>query len=147
MYIYVVLAAPRSIIDMERAAYLSAHTIDSSLLTCHYSINPSKLANVWIHGAFLLELTNSSDPVLSACFVARRWLLESLNKIDDLTARSKNIIYRELAHYTRWTASNARTDNPTMPPHYDRNPLPLELAAGYQSTNKSAWTFPPFVWR
>jgi hypothetical protein len=75
---------------------------------------------------------NPTDSLLSACYVVRRWVLESLNKIDDLTTRSKSTVCRELAHHTRWTAFTVRNGSPTMPPHTDRTPLPHDLAAGYQ---------------
>jgi hypothetical protein len=75
---------------------------------------------------------NPTYSLLSACYVVHRWLLESLNKIDDLTTRSKSTIGRELAHDTRWKASTVRNGSPTMTPHTDRTPLPHDLAAGYQ---------------
>jgi hypothetical protein len=51
--------------------------------------------------------------------VARRWLLESLNDLDDLTHRTINIIGRELAHHSRWIANTTRTHHPTAPTSYD----------------------------
>jgi hypothetical protein len=119
----------------------SARTVDSNLLTSHF-YTPLNLANFWIHGVFLPESTNSSDSLLSACSVARRWLLESLNKIDDLTARSKNIIGRELPCHTRWTASTARTDNPSMP---HTTIAPPSLTNSPRGAKKYAWTCPPLV--
>jgi hypothetical protein len=73
---------------MGHAADLSTRTVDSYLLTCHYSTSPPQLASFWLHGVFLPESTMQSDALLYACSIARRWLLESLNHIDDLTARA-----------------------------------------------------------
>jgi hypothetical protein len=64
--------------------------------------------------------------------VARRWLLESLNNLDDLPHRVKNMIGRELAHNTRWIANTTRTHHPTVPKSNDTTPLPIELLTGYQ---------------
>jgi hypothetical protein len=66
--------------------------------------------------------------------VARRWLLESLNRLDDLTIRVKNIIGRELAHHSRWTANATRTHHPTAPTSYDTTPLPIDITSGFQET-------------
>jgi hypothetical protein len=74
-----VLGVPRSTTDMGHATDFSARTVDSYPLTCQYSTFPPTLAGFWIHGVFLPELTTPSDSLLSACSVARRWLLESLN--------------------------------------------------------------------
>jgi hypothetical protein len=70
-----------------------------------------------------------SDSLLSTCSVARRLLLESLNRIDDLPARFKSIIGRELAQHTRWTANTARTHHMAMPPTFDITPLPDDYAS------------------
>jgi hypothetical protein len=106
--------------------------IDSYLLTCQYSTTPSHLARFWIHDIFMPEWTHSSNPIPSACSVARRWLLESLNNLDVLPNRVKNIIGRELAHHTRWTANTTRTHHPTAPTSYDSTPLYVELLTGFQ---------------
>jgi hypothetical protein len=84
-----------------------------------------------MHGVFLPDLTLSSESVLSACSVARRWLLESLNQIDDLPARVENLIGRELVHQSRWTASAARTHHPTAPSSYEYTPLLVDLESGF----------------
>jgi hypothetical protein len=71
--------------------------------------------------------------VLSACSVARRWLLESLNnQLDDLTKRVKNIIGRELVHHSRWTANATRTHHPTAPSTNDTTRLPVGLTSNFQ---------------
>jgi hypothetical protein len=90
------------------------------------------LAGFWLHGVFLPDPTHLRDPVLSACSLARRWLLNSLNQIDDLPTRVKNIISRELAHQSRWAASATCTRHPTSPTTYDTTPLPVDLASGFQ---------------
>jgi hypothetical protein len=66
------------------------------------------------------------------CSIARRWLLDSLSKIGDFTARAKNKIDRELAHRTRWTTSTTRTDNPTTLLSFDYTPLPPALSSTFQ---------------
>jgi hypothetical protein len=96
-----VLAAPWSTTDLGTADDFSTRLIDSYLLTSQYSATPSHLARFWIHGIFSPESTHSSNPIPSAYSVARPWLLESLNSLDDLTNRVKNIIGRELAHPSR----------------------------------------------
>jgi hypothetical protein len=104
--------------------------VDSYLRTCQYSTIPSHLARFLIHGVFPPESTHPSNPIPSACSVARRWLLESLNNLDDLPNRVKSIIGRELAHHTRWTANATRTHHPTAPKSYDTTPLSVELITG-----------------
>jgi hypothetical protein len=105
---------------------------------------PPVITSFWIHGVFLRESTSLPDSLLSTCYVARRWLLESMNEIDDFTARSKNIVGRALAHSTRLTDSTARPDNPIMPSPYDHTPSP---STSLRATRTSAWTFPHHVWR
>jgi hypothetical protein len=90
-----------------------------------------RLANFWLHGVFLPDSTSPSQSLLSACSIARRWLLESLNRIDDLLVRVKHIIGRELVHHSRWTANSSRTHHPTAPPSYDNTPLPVDLESGF----------------
>jgi hypothetical protein len=106
--------------------------IDSYLLTYQYSSTPSHLAHFWIHGVFLKESTHSSTSVLSACSVARRWLLESLIRLDDLTTRVKNIFGRELAHHSRWTVNATRTHHPTAPSTYDTTPCLSTLLQAFK---------------
>jgi hypothetical protein len=126
-----VIAAPRSITDLGPSDDFSTLMIDSYLLTCKYSNTASHLARLWIHGVFLPESTRSSNPIPSACSVARRWLLESLNSLHDLTNRVVNIIGRGLAHNSRWTANATRTHHPTAPTSYDTTPLPIDLLTGF----------------
>jgi hypothetical protein len=57
--------------------------------------------------------------------------LESLNRIDDLPARVKNIIGRELAHHTTWIANTTRTHHLAMPTSFDNIPLPVDLESGF----------------
>jgi hypothetical protein len=116
-------------VDLGQADDFSTRMIDSYLLTCQYSTTPSHLARFRIHGVFLPDSTLPSDPITSACLVARRWLLESLN---DLPNRTKNIIGREVAHHTRWTANTTSTHHPTTPKSYDTTPLHVELHTGFQ---------------
>jgi hypothetical protein len=104
-----VLAAPPPSSDLGRAADLSARTIDSYLLTCQYSAAPLNLPVFWLHGVFLPKSPHSSHMLISARSIARRWILEKVHALIDLPARVRNIIGRELAHRTRWTASAART--------------------------------------
>jgi hypothetical protein len=135
-----VLGAPPPSSDLGRAAYLSARTIDSYLLTNLYSAAPPDLTSFWIHGVFLPDSPHSSHMLLSACSIARRWLLEKFHALTDLPARVRNIIGRELAHRTRWTASATRTQNHAMPLQHDRTPsLPNSRVA----TRRYALTFPP----
>jgi hypothetical protein len=63
--------------------------------------------------------------------VARRLLLESLNSLADFPNRIKNIIGRELAQHTRWTANSTRTHHPTAPKCDDTTPMPIELHTGF----------------
>jgi hypothetical protein len=51
---------------------------------------PPKTCQFFIHGVFLPDSRLSARFFLLLC--RSPWVLESLNKIDDLTARSKNII-------------------------------------------------------
>jgi hypothetical protein len=95
----------------------------------HY---PPHLARFWIHGVFLPEPTHSSASVTFACSIARRWLLESINQLDDLTTRIKNIIGKELVHHSRWTANATRTHHPTVPTSSDSTPLPVDLTSSFQ---------------
>jgi hypothetical protein len=94
------------------------------------ALHPPHVARFWMHGVFLPDTTISSESVLSACSVARRWQLESLNQIDDLPARVENIIGRELVHQSRSKASAARTHHPTAPSSYDNTRLPIDLESG-----------------
>jgi hypothetical protein len=126
-----VMAAPRSTTDLGRADDFSTRMIDSTLLTCQYSTTPSHLARFWIHGVFRPDPSHA-DPITSARSVARSWLLESLRNLADLPHRIKNIIGRELAHHTRWTANSTRTLHPTAPKCDDTTPLPIELRSGFQ---------------
>jgi hypothetical protein len=96
-----VIVAPPPTYDLERAADLSAGTIDSYLLTCQFSAAPLELTSFWIHGVFLPESPHSSHILISACSIARRWLLEKVHALADLPARVRNIIGRELAHRHR----------------------------------------------
>jgi hypothetical protein len=91
----------------------------------------SILRSFRLHGVFLPDSTRPSELLLSACSVARFWLLESLNRIGDLPVRIKNIIDKELVHHSRWTATSARTYHPTAPPSYDNTPMPVDLEAGF----------------
>jgi hypothetical protein len=97
---------------------------------------PPHLATLWLHGIFLPDSTHPSESVTSACSVAHRWLLESLNHIDDLPTRVKNIIGRELVHQSRWTTSVTRTQHPTTPSSYDATPLAVDLALGFQEVRQ-----------
>jgi hypothetical protein len=103
---------------------------------------PPDLTNSWLHGVFLLESTNSSHTLLSACMIARHWLLEKVNAMTDLQARVRNIIGRELANHPRWTASAYRTTHPSKAPQHDRTP---SVWNSHHASLKFAWTFPPHV--
>jgi hypothetical protein len=138
-----VLAAPRSTTDLGSADDFSTRMIDSYLLTGQNSTTPSHLARFWIHGVFLPESTHSSTSVLSACSAARRWLLESINRLDDLPTRVKNTIGRELAHHSRWTANATRTHHPTAPSTYDTTPLLVDLAIALTPAGQAPTTPPP----
>jgi hypothetical protein len=93
---------------------------------------PPHIASLWLHGMFLPDPTQPTDTVTSTCSVARRWLLESINRITDLPLRAKNSIGRDLAHHSRWTARTTRTPHPSSRPCHDAIPLPTELTSGYQ---------------
>jgi hypothetical protein len=73
-----VLAPARSTYDLGPADDLSSRMIDSYLLTCQYS-TPPHLASFLPHGMFLLDSPHPTESATSACSVARRWLLESVN--------------------------------------------------------------------
>jgi hypothetical protein len=96
-----VLAPPRSIPDLGPADDLSSRPIDSYLLRGKYSTSPPHLAHFWLHDVFLTDPTHPSESLISACSLARRWLLDNLNQIDDLPTRVKNIIGCELVHQSR----------------------------------------------
>jgi hypothetical protein len=93
---------------------------------------PPHIANFWLHDMFLLDSTQPSDTGTSTCLVARRSLLESINRITDLPLRAKNSISRDLAHYSRWTARTTITPHPSSRPCYDATPLQDELTSGFQ---------------
>jgi hypothetical protein len=99
-------------------------------------LHPPHFTRFWMHGVFLPYSTHPSESVLLACSVARRCLLESLNKIDDLPVRVKNIVRRELVHQSRWTASSARTHHPTASSSCDITPLPVDLASGFHEVRE-----------
>jgi hypothetical protein len=92
---------------------------------------PPDLASFWLHGVFLPDTPSSSLVLISACSLARRWLLEKVHTLTDIPARARNITGRELAHRARWTASVTRTPHPAMPQQLDRTPLPVELSNGH----------------
>jgi hypothetical protein len=110
-----VLTAPTPAPNLGRAVDLSARMIDSYLLTCQYSTATPDLASFWLHGVFLPDTPDSSHMILSACSLARRWLLEKVHALTDIPLRVRNIVGRELAHRARWTASIARTPHSAMP--------------------------------
>ena len=116
---------------MGQADDFSTRAVDSLLLTGQYSTTPPHLARFWIHGVFLPDPSHP-DPIVSACSLARRWLLESLHDLTDLPNRIRNIIGRELAQHTRWTANATRTLHPTSPKCNDVTPLPVELHTSFQ---------------
>jgi hypothetical protein len=93
---------------------------------------PPDLASFWLHGVFLPDTPSSSLMLISACSLARRWLLEKIHTLTDIPARARNIIGRELAHRARWSASVTRTPHPAMPQQLDRTPLLVELSYGHQ---------------
>jgi hypothetical protein len=70
--------------------------------------------------------------IISACSLARRWLLEKVHALNDMPLRVRNIVGRELAHRARWSASTTRTQHPAMPQQHDCTPLPAELSNGHQ---------------
>jgi hypothetical protein len=78
--------------------------------------------------------------ILSACSLARRWLLEKVHALTDIPLRVRNIVGRELAHRARWTASTTRTPHPAMPQQHDRTP---SLPNSRTATKKYALTSPP----
>jgi hypothetical protein len=80
---------------------------------------------------FLPDPTQPTDTVTSTCSAARRWLLESINRITDLPLRAKNSISRDLAHHSRWTARTTRNPHPSSRPCYDATPLSDELTSGF----------------
>jgi hypothetical protein len=119
--------APRSTTGMGRAADLSARTIDSYHLICKYSTTPLTL----LVSGFMEFSSPNQRTRRNRYFPRAMSLVESLNTINDLTARSKNIIGGKLALHTRWTVSTTRRDHPSMASHHDHTPLPLELASDY----------------
>ena len=125
-----VLSAPQSTGTLGVADDLSTRMIDSLLLTGQYSTTPPHLARFWLHGIFMPDQSHP-DPIASACSMARRWLLEGVNGLTDLPNRVKNIIGRELAHQTRWSAKPSRTPHPTATKCDDATPLPDELRSGF----------------
>ena len=127
-----VLSTPTTAPDLGGAVDLSARLIDSYLLTSQYSTAPPDTASFWLHGVFLPNTPSSSLMLLSACSLARRWLLEKVHALTDIPARAKNLIGRELAHRAKWTASVARTPHPAMPQQHDLTPLPVALSHGHQ---------------
>jgi hypothetical protein len=102
-----VFPAPRSTTALGPADDFSPRMIDSYLLTCKYSTTPSHLARFLIHGVFLPESAPSSNPIHSACSVARRWLL---------TNRVKHIIGRELTHHSPAMDSEQHPHSPPDSP-------------------------------
>jgi hypothetical protein len=71
--------------------------------------------------------------VIFALSISRRWLLDIINHLDDLTTRVKNIIGRELVHHSRWTANATRTHHPTAPPTFDSTPMPVDITSGFHA--------------